>query len=56
MADAGAVERLAVPPGIEADEVERNGGEDVFQVGLLEAEAAGSDPDAPESDEADEVV
>lgn len=42
MADAGAVERVAVPPGIEANEVERNGGKDVLQVGLLEAEVAGT--------------
>ncbi|MGW2721730.1 alpha/beta hydrolase fold domain-containing protein [Streptomyces sp. NPDC001492] len=32
----GAVERLAVPPGIEANEVERNSGEDMLQMGLLE--------------------
>lgn len=41
MADAGAVERVAVPPRIKADEVECNGGEDVLQVGLLETEVAG---------------
>jgi hypothetical protein len=38
VADASAVERVAVPPGIEANEVECNGGEDVLQVGLLKAE------------------
>jgi hypothetical protein len=38
VADAGAVERVAVPPGIEAYEVERDGGEDVLQVSLLETE------------------
>ena len=38
VADAGAVERVAVPPGIEANEVERNGGEDVLQVSAAPAE------------------
>ena len=42
VADAGAVERVAVPPGIEANEVERNGGEDVLQVSLLETEVSGT--------------
>jgi hypothetical protein len=42
VADAGAVERVAVAPGIEANEVERNGGKDVLQVGLLETEVAGT--------------
>lgn len=46
MADPGAVERVAVPPGIGAYEVERSGGEDVLQMSLLETEAAGtSHPD-----------
>jgi hypothetical protein len=47
VADAGAVERVAVPPGIEADGVERDGGEDVLQVGLLEAEVAGTSYPGP---------
>lgn len=47
VADAGAVERVAVPPGIEADEVECNGGEDVLQVGLLETDVPTDELPAP---------
>ncbi|MFE7216892.1 hypothetical protein ACFU93_45300, partial [Streptomyces sp. NPDC057611] len=40
VAGAGVVEGLAVPPGVEADQVEGDGGVDVFEVGLREAPIA----------------
>jgi hypothetical protein len=42
VAGAGVVEGLAVPPGVEADWVEGDGGVDVFEAGLGEAAIAGA--------------
>jgi len=41
MAGAGTVERLAVPPGVETDQVEGDGGVDVLKVGLPQPAVAG---------------
>jgi hypothetical protein len=38
---AGSVERVAVPPGVQADQVKGDCGEDVFEVGLGQASVAG---------------
>jgi hypothetical protein len=40
VAGADAIERVPVPPGVQADEVERHGGEDVFEVDLRQAPVA----------------
>jgi hypothetical protein len=42
MAGPGPVQRAAVPPGVQADQVERDRGEHVFQVGLGQAAIAGA--------------
>ena len=44
VADRGAVERVAVPPDIEANEVERDGAEDELQTGLPKTEVSGTAP------------
>jgi hypothetical protein len=41
VAGAPVVQRPVVPPGVEADEVEGDGGVDVFEVGLGKASVAG---------------
>jgi len=41
VAGAGAVQGVAVPPGVQAEQVEGDGGVDVFEVGLVQAAVAG---------------
>jgi uncharacterized membrane protein len=42
VAGVAPIERLAVPPGVQPDEVERDGSVDVFEVGLGQAAVAGA--------------